>query len=272
MPYCENCGRKLNDGEVCNCTAPAQGAPAQQAPPPQQPYVQQPYGGYPQNPQPYPNQPYPNQPYPQIKPVAYDGTPLPPPPKPSRKWLLAVIIPLGVFFLVTAVIIFAILVPSYTSYKEKAKHSSMNSAARGINSAAISTLNELRLEEEWVMGDYIISSDSSKNVYVGFDEEKFYKKEEFHFAELDKYDYFIIVEDGNPVYAAVSESWNNKKDYIGTYPLQYDSKTYYYSPSKYTADGEKVFVKDKETLNDLYEYAHEEFEKKLNEKMYAEER
>lgn len=269
MPYCTNCGRKLNDGEVCGCRDAAQ-----QQVQPQQPYEQQPWG-YPQNGQPYPNPPYPYPypyPYPQIKPVAYDGTPLPPPPKPSKMWLLAIIIPFGLFFIALLVLFFAVYMPSARSYSNKAKQRNINSVASGIRSAANDTLNELDIEEEWVMGDYIISSNNALNVYVGFDEEKFYKKEEFHFADLDKYEYFIVVENGKPVYAAVSESWHDKKAYIGTYPLEYDKNTYYYAPVKYSAKGEKVFVKDKETLNDLYEYARDEFEKKLDMKMYKEER
>ena len=258
MPYCINCGRKLNDGEVCNCTAPAQGAPVQQIPP-QQGYAQPPYSGYPQSPQPYPNV----QPRPINYQFAYDGTPLPPPPKPSRKWILGIIIPFAVAFVAMAVIILAILVPSVTSYKEKAKQSSINSVARGINTATYDTINALKIDQDWVMGDYIICSDSSKNVYVSFDEEKFYKKEEFNFAELDKYEYFIVVEEGKPVYTAVSESWNDKKAYIGTYPTKYVISTKRYENVTYSVNGTGDVIKAKDTLNDVYNAAYKEFNEEL---------
>ena len=232
----------------------------QQTPPPQQIYGQQPY----------PNQPYPY-PYPQIKPAAYDGTPLPPPPKPSNKWILAIIIPFCAVLLLLIAAALAIFVPSFMRYKEKAKQSSISSAAKGINSAAHDTLSALKADEEWVMGNYIISSDSSKNVYVGFDEEKFYKKEKFHFAELDKYDYFIVFENGEPVYTAASESWNDKKAYVGTFPSKYVSSSKRYEPVKYSPNGERILADDKATLEDLYEDAFETFNGELSESNYNKE-
>lgn len=112
------------------CAGSSRAADAAPQPiPPQQGYGQQPYGGYPQNGQPYPNQPYPYQPNYQF---AYDGQALPPPPKPSSKWILAIIIPFVVVTLVLMGIFLAIFVPSLSRYKEKSKQTSINNKASSI--------------------------------------------------------------------------------------------------------------------------------------------
>ena len=104
MPYCENCGRKLEENEICNCVADTNGriepdtsinnannAPAgAPVPPPvqgyaqQQGYPQQGQGGFPQHSQSYPQQrpggyPQQSQSYPQQRPGGYpqQGQPYP---------------------------------------------------------------------------------------------------------------------------------------------------------------------------------------------------
>ena len=263
MPYCTNCGRKLEDGEVCNCSAPAQAAQVQQQASPPQPYIPpqqgygpQPYGGYPQYGQPYPGQPYP---YPPNYQFAYDGQALPPPPKPSNKWILAIIIPFAVFFVVMIVLLLAVYVPSIKRYKNNSKQAAISSKASSIYRAANSTRIALKEDELVTEGDYIISSDSSKNVAVPFDVEKFYKKENFYFDKASDYNYFIVVRDGYAVYAAVSDSWNSKKEDIGTYPSKYTGSIVAYSPVKYSPEGENVLREKNETLSDFYRDACEKF-------------
>ena len=92
MPYCRQCGRLLQDGEVCSCTAvnTQQDSPSQ----PQNEYTnaqQQPYqNGAPQ----YQGHPYPQQGFaPNGYPYPYYGQPMPPQKK-SKTWILAIIIPL----------------------------------------------------------------------------------------------------------------------------------------------------------------------------------
>ena len=269
MPYCTNCGRKLNDGEICGCTAPAQGAPMQQTPPPQQIYGQQPYSGYPQNGQPYPNQPYPY-PYPQIKPTAYDGTPLPPPPKPSSTWILAIIIPFVVVTLVLMGIFLAIFVPSLSRYKEKSKQTSINNKASSIYRGANSSLVDLDADDIDTRGDYIISSDSSKSIAVPYDVEKFYEREKRYFDKVDELEYFIVIRDGHAVYAAAAESWNDKKVRIGTYPAEYTGSAVAYSPLKYSPKGEKEQIKKNDTLNEIYTDAVEKFKDDIKKRNYEE--
>lgn len=272
MPYCTNCGRKLDDGEVCNCTASAQGAPVQQTPspqpiPPQQGFGQQPYGGYPQNGQPYPNQPSPYQPNYQF---AYDGQALPPPPKQSSKWILAIIIPFVVVTLVLMGIFLAIFVPSLSRYKEKSKQTSINNKASSIYRGANSSLVDLDSDDVDTKGDYIISSDSSKSIAVPYDVEKFYEKEKRYFDKVDELEYFIVIRDGHAVYSAAAESWNDKKTYIGTYPAEYTGSVVAYSPLKYSPKGEKEHIEKNDTLNEIYNDAVEKFKDDIKKQNYKE--
>ncbi|MCR4639181.1 proline-rich domain-containing protein [Ruminococcus sp.] len=280
MPYCTNCGRKLNDGEICSCTAPAQGvsmqqpnntAPQggqynnggmQQASLPQQGYWQQPY--------PYNGQPYPNQPYPHDFRYSYDGQALPPPPKPSNKWILAIVIPLAAVFLVLIVLILAIMIPSYSRYKQKAKQTNINSKASSIYRAANSALADLDADGVDVNGDYIISSDSSKDIAVPYDAGKFCERENKYFDKAAESEYFIVVRDGVAVYAAASESWTDKKAKIGTYPARYTGSSVAYSPVEYSPRGENVLAEKGKTLDDLYDHAVKEFKEDIKKQNYKE--
>lgn len=266
MPYCTNCGKKLEDGEVCSCTAQTQEAAVQNEPPVQQAQQvntngQQPYSGAPQygqpynggmQPPPYPNngQPYPNQypyPGPQGYQYAYDGQMLPPPPKKSKAWILAIVIPLGIVALMIIVILAAIFVPAMLGYTKKSKQSTMNSRANTIFKAANTAMVELDEDGAKVDGVYIISSDQTRNTAVPFDIKEFYELEAKYYDEINEYDYFIVFNKGCAVYSAVSDSWDDKKSYIGSYPSGGTSGARLYSP-----DGSAETADDKDTLADLY--------------------
>ena len=283
MPYCTNCGRQLNDGEICSCTAPAAEQPAapvsdvQQTAPP----AQQPYSGYPapQNGQPYNNgniqpPPYPNnggQPFPpppsgymQGYPQPYYGQPMPP-KKESKAWILAIIIPVSAVFLLIIAILAAIFVPAMLGYTKKSKISSMASKANSLSKAASSALVEMDENGEKVNGYFIISSDSSKNVAVACDVGEFKETTEKYFGDLKDYDYFIVCRNGYAEYAAISTSWTNKKDIVGSYPginsvdniAEYNSQGY-----------SKSADRKNKTLRDLYDTAVNEFELRGSEKSY----
>lgn len=262
MPYCINCGRFLQEGEVCNCTANAQGAPVQQ-PNSAAPQGGQPYNGgmqpppYPYNGQPYPNQPYPNQPYP----VPTFNQQLANPPKKSNAWILAIVIPLGIAALLIIAILAAILVPSMLGYTKKSKQSSMNSNASTLFKAGNTALIELDEEKKDIKGYYIISSDNSRNQAVPFDVEKFREKTANYFDKIGEYEYFMVCRDGAVEYTAIAKSWGDKSDYIGTYPpsnidgirlYRVDSSGYTYGSSSFSKD-------TKMSLSDLYKDASKEY-------------
>lgn len=253
MPYCRNCGRPLQDGEICGCTQSAQGAPVQQPNNYAAPQNGQPYNGgmqpppYPNNGQPYPKQPYPNQPYPQGYPVPSFGQQMAQPPKKSNAWILAIIIPLAC---VIVLVLAAILVPAMLGYTKRSKQSSAFSKANTLRKAAVSSLVDLDEKGQDVKGYYIISSDKSKNRSVSIDLDEFNKKVEDYFPEVKDYEYFIVCCNGDVEYAAISDSWSKKSDYIGTFPGGVSAGIRKYSP-----DGSTQTVDGKTSLDDLYQYA-----------------
>ena len=244
MPYCTNCGKKLEDGEVCSCTAPAQGAPIQQ------PNNAAPQGGQYNNggmQQPPPPYPYNGQPYPQGYPAPYFGQQLAQPPKKSKAWILAIVIPLGIAVLLIIAILAAILVPAMLGYTKKSKQSAMNSRANMIIRAANTAIIELDEDGAKVEGRYIISSDKSKNTAVPFDINEFYELEAKYYDQIYEYDYFIVFNNGHAEYSAVSDSWDNRKFYVGSSPGDGSSGARRYSPG-----GSTERAGDKDTLADLY--------------------
>ncbi|MBP5580333.1 MAG: hypothetical protein J6X85_00815 [Ruminococcus sp.] len=259
MAYCRNCGKLLEDGEICSCTAPAQEIPAANmnnnaAPQNGQPYnggIQPPPPQYPNNGQPYPNQPYPNQPYPQGYPAPQFGQQMAQPPKKSYAWVLAIILPIaGVVLL----LMMAILVPAMLGYTKKSKLSSVNSDASIFFRAANTAMVELDEEGKKVKGYYIISSDDIKNQAVPFDTGEFREKLMRYFDKIGNYEYFIICRNGCAEYAAIAPSWDNKKDYIGTYPPSRVNEI-----TLYSADGSSSSSDDKMNLNDLYKDAYRKY-------------
>ena len=243
MPYCRNCGRFLQEGETCNCAAPAQEAPVQQPNNYAAPQNGQPYNGGMQPP-PYP---YNGQIYPQGYPAPTFGQQLAQPPKKSNAWILAIIIPLACVFVL---ILTAILVPAMLGYTKRSKQSSAFSRANSLSKGANSALTELDEKGQNVRGYFIISSDKSKNKAVPFDEGEFKEKLEEYFDEAKDYDYFIVCCNGVAEYAAVSDSWSKKSEYIGTYPGGVSAGIRKYSP-----DGSTQEVGEKTSLYELYRYA-----------------
>ena len=228
MPFCQNCGKLLAEGEVCSCTnstanpAP-NGAPTQNTPPP--PPMGQPM---------YNNMAYQQQQQPK---------------KQSLWWIWLIILPIILVVLIIVAILAAILVPTMLGYTQKSKLSSMNSAASSIYKASNSALTELDEEGTKIYGYYIISSDEKKNFNVPstVNVDDFYGKMDNFFADNDKVDWFVVVEGYSATYAADSESWDNKKT-VGTYPAgTVDGPTYYdvYYPS----------TRKKVSMNELYKDA-----------------
>lgn len=188
MPFCQNCGRPLNAGEVCQCAA-QQGGTAPQS----TPYMNQ------------LNQPYQYQPG-QQPPQKKGGVP--------TGCLIAAAIAIPIF-LAIAGILAAILVPAMVGYTKKSKISAANTYARNVYRAANTVLVDMDEEDINVGGAYIISNYGlePKPAFDGgafFDEMKVYMGDST--ADLE---YFAVVEDGRVVYVAVKEIGNM---YTGCYP------------------------------------------------------
>lgn len=244
MPYCTKCGRQLQEGEICGCTA----ANTQQTAQPQNNFgsaPQQPYQNY--QSQPAPQGFAPNG-YPQGYPNQYYGQPMPPQKK-SKTWILAIIIPVSIAILLILGILAAILVPAMLGYTKKSKLSSSNSFASSVSKAATTAIIELDEEGKKVTGKYIICSNEKDNVAVPFDIADFNEKFTRYIdnEKLEKYEYFIVVINGVAQYTAVSEDWTNKKKLVGTYPSSTIDGTRLYS-----ADGNYSLSTDRKTLDYLY--------------------
>lgn len=252
MPYCRQCGRLLQDGETCNCTAgnTQQDSTSQ----PQNGYMneqQQPYqNGAPQ----YQGQPYPQQGYaPNGYPYPYYGQPMPPQKK-SKGGIIALIVTLSVVFLLFIAVLAAIFIPSMLGYTKKAKMSAENSLASTMYRAANTALVEMDELYENTGGIYIICSDESKNMDVPFDIDEFNEhfKQYINNEKAEKHNYFMVVNNGAVEYAAVCEDWNSTKKFVGTSPASTIDGT-----RIYTSDGSYSLSTERRTLSYLYDTAKE---------------
>lgn len=191
MPFCQNCGRPLNAGEVCQCAAQQGGAAPQSTP-----YMNQ------------LNQPYQYQPG-QQPPQKKGGVP--------AGCLIAAAIAIP-SFLVVAGILAAILVPAMIGYTKKSKISAANTYARNVYRAAQGALVNMDEEDIDVGGAYIISN-YGLEPKPAFDGGAFFDEmDEYVYMagdSMEELEYFAVVEDGSVVYVAVREIGNM---YIGCYP------------------------------------------------------
>lgn len=200
MPFCQNCGRLLNENEVCNCT------PQNQTPQQQIPYPQQ-------------NQPYTynyQQPY-----------PAPQQPKKKSGCLIAGIVCGVIALLFLLLILAAILIPAMIGYTHKSRKQEANMTAKKYKdsvSSALIDLDSCDCEDMDIDGTYIICSDRSANFNVPFEiPSDFYTTVNAYAAvEEGVYEYFVVVEDGSCVYAAAH---NIENDVIGTYPTGGEAMT-----------------------------------------------
>ena len=226
MPFCTQCGRPLAEGETCECrSANTQAAPDTA---PQQPYNAP-------NSYPPPQAPYGGQPYP-----AYGQMP---PQKKSNAWILAIIIPA---VCVVLLLMLAILLPASMGYVKRSKQVSKNTNASTICKAANTAMVELDEQGEKLKGQYIISSDSDKNLAVPFNIGKFNTAMDKYLTEKPDYEYFMVIKDGTVQYAAISESWDSKKDIKATCPAARSGPRYY---DQYGSGDE---AKSTVTLTELY--------------------
>lgn len=267
MPFCTNCGRKLEDNEVCNCSSQQAAPPPVNTTPPSQEQNQAPqpnvhpgFQQYDQYGRPLYDQ-YGRPLFtPQGLPITYDenGHPIVNGQKKSGTsgCLIATIIVLIVLFvfLVIGGILAAILVPAMLGFVTKSKNAAANSNASLVCHAANSALCDL--DEECLLEHkgYTIISNSEKMPDFSMTYEYSGKPIDSdllntymdNYADLENFEWFVVIHDGVAEYAAAHLTNNNK--YIGTYPRtsNIDGDTPTYSGT--------VFHKC-ECIEDLYEDA-----------------
>ncbi len=212
MSFCPNCGRPVNDNEVCICQK--QRNSAQNNPQP---------NNAPQfNPNFNPN----GKPLydefgrplftAQGEPITYDANGKPKVKRKKTGCIIAIVICLLVFLLVAAIFA-AILIPAMLGYTKKSRASQANANAKVILSYASTTLEEMKENDYSFDGTYLISSDKSENVNCeDIDTKTFYSTFESYATEdLASKDWFIVIEDGIAVYSVIDSN-----HYIGTYPAR----------------------------------------------------
>jgi type II secretory pathway pseudopilin PulG len=245
MPFCQNCGRPLNEGEVCHCQE------AQQSPYMNQPYPQQ---GQPQPQQsPYMNQPYPQQgvPYPQgQQPYSYQYQQGQQPPK-ENKTAVGCVIAFAICAATLPVIgiLAAILVPSMIGYVAKSKTASANSAAKSCYRAIQTSLVDLDNENELKEGVYIITNMPGKHdLNAPYNTEKLHSAIHKYFSDVENITFFAVIEGADVTYIAVYSDKDPK--YIGTYPKA--------SQMREAVDYNGSYHSGEEDLETLYEIACDE--------------
>lgn len=232
MPYCRNCGRKLEENEICNCAAESGG-----------PIAPDIYGNNVNNiPVPPPVQGYPQQPYPQ-------GYPQQQLQKKSKAWILAIVIPLGVLFIL---FLMALIVPAILGHVIRSRYSDAHSAAIRLVKAASTAIVELNEKGTDIKGTYIISSDKSKNTSVPFDVGEFYEIAQKYFNNINEHEYFVVIDEGSCTYCAVAADWRSSIGVV-SYPGGGTSLV----PRIYSDSGAIITADKSDNLSDLYRYTYD---------------
>lgn len=227
MPYCECCGRPLENGQICNCTANQNPNFNQQ--------IQSPPPIYGQN----------------VYTNTVDMTNAPKKKLGVGTIILIIAIPLVLIVLVVCGILAAILVPSMIGYTNKSKLVSQNSYSTSICKAINSALCEMDEEGYEIGGNYFICSNAnnsfcfdSESDDLDYDDLNDRINEFFSDSINDKW--FAVCENGVVTYVASAESWDSK--FVGTYPSSaLDAQKGY----------EKTYYDDTQELGEIYEDALE---------------
>ena len=109
---------------------------------------------------------------------------------------------------------------SMLKFMRSARKISATTGAKSIFNAGNTALTDFDAENKLPeMKKAVICSDESRNINVpaDFDMAGFKKKMNDFFDESDNFDWFMVVKDGTPVYAAAEEKDKNRG--IGTYPV-----------------------------------------------------
>ena len=301
MPFCQNCGRKLAENEVCNCTsgaaptpvptpapaaapqpapaeapapkpeaAPAPKAEAAPAPAPK-PEEKPATAAAPQTPPPAAPKPQPApKPAPQPAPAPQQVYPnaaaqLPKKKKTPVGLIIAIIlIPIVLIVLLVVGILAAILLPAMSGYVSKSKISSANASANSISKAVDSSLTDLDMQGVKISGYYVVCSDKKNNYNLpeNFDEDEFYKQMKNYYSDSEKHEWFAVVEYSSCTYAAVSEGW--KEQLVGTYPYSSTADGPCYYDTYYLSTTKRT----KASLTKLYNDAAKKVKEKAESASY----
>lgn len=233
MQYCERCGRQLENGQVCNCTANQNPNFNQQIQPPPPVYGQTVYANN-------------------------VGMTDPNAPKKSNVGfiILIIVIPLVLIALVVCGILAAILVPAMIGYTNKSKLVSQNSYSTSISKAINSALTEMDEEGYKIGGNYFICSDVSDSFCFGsesddLDYEDLYVRVNEFFAESENGEWFAVCENGVVTYVASSRAWDS--NIVGTYPQSSSLDAPRGYGRTYTEKQKLSDIYD-DTLSDIYYY------------------
>lgn len=136
---------------------------------------------------------------------------------------------------------------SMMGYIKKAKQASINSGTASIYKASSTVFVDLDEQGVELPEICIISSDKNKNYNVSDDFiSQFEETLENFFSDYKEYNYFIVIQNGSPVYAAAI--FPEDPQHIGTYPAD----------RIYSADDEYVTKDEKITYDELYDICLEQ--------------
>lgn len=106
---------------------------------------------------------------------------------------------------------------SMIGYVNKSKKIALNADASSLEKAYASALTDLDAEGVDLSGKYIISSDDSMNVNAeNKPVDKIKSQTKNYFDDVEKIDYFVVIDNGCPIYAVTMNKDDNA--FIGTYP------------------------------------------------------
>ncbi len=110
-----------------------------------------------------------------------------------------------------------ILYPAMIGYVKKSKQASANANAKSIQMSASSALADMEEEGCDISGTFIIGSDEglSYNLSKDFDMETLNERMTDYFPDIEKLDYFLVIDNGMCIYAACTSH-----DITGTYPIE----------------------------------------------------
>lgn len=227
MPYCERCGRQLEEGQVCNCNAntnPNLNQETIQPPPPL--YNQAMYANGYNNP---------NAPKKKVWPI-----------------VLAIAIPLLLIALAVMGILAAILVPAMLGFTHKSKLTSQNAYSSSLSKAINTVMTELDEEGYDVYGNYFICSDENSSFCYDSDSDDLDYNDlndriNEYFSDSENGCWFAVCEYGIVTYVASAESWES--EIVGTYP----STSSLDSPKGYRGTKGGIAYSEEEELGDIYE-------------------
>lgn len=137
---------------------------------------------------------------------------------------------------------------SMQEYISESKEQSMVSTAKSFSNASNTILVELDCMGVDLTGDFIICSDSSKNICGDFDADGFTAELENWFPDYTDYDYFVVISDGVCVGAYCADK--SEPEVVGMYP---DGIVPSFENGKIVREKIEISENDSYSLDELYD-------------------